>query len=140
MKWFVYSFLFLSSPIYAMPVVPNFTQGSASSTTRTTTNISEQIRTIEFSGSTYSVSGAGVTTDGESINPQYTDLQQTLNGETYTWQQVDLNSRPNYKLNQAGGAFQFTEVYKQPSVSRITDLSRQIISESVTETTTIFSQ
>ena len=79
-----------------MPVVPNFTQGSASSTTRTTTNISETIRTIEFSGSTYSVSGAGVTTDGDAINPKYTDLQQTLNGETYTWQQVDLNSRPNY--------------------------------------------
>ena len=106
----------------------------------TTTNISEQIRTIEFSGSTYSVSGAGVTTDGESINPKYTDLQQTLNGETYTWQQVDLNSRPNYTLNQAGGSFQFTEVYKQPSVSKITDLTRQITSESVTETTTIFSQ
>ena len=94
---------------------------------------------VEFSGSTYSVSGSGVTADG-NINPSYTDLQTTLNGQDYTWKQVDLNTRPNWNLNQNGASFQFTEVYKQPSVSRITDLTRQITSESVTETTTVFSQ
>lgn len=139
MKWFSVFVLFISSPLYAIPVVPNFTQGTSSSTTRTTTNISESIRTIEFSGSTYSVSGSGVAADG-NISPSYTDLQTTLNGETYTWKQVDLNNKANFSLNQNGAAFQFTEVYKQPSVSRITDLTRQITSESVTDTTTVFSQ
>jgi len=139
MKWFSVCVLFISNPLYAIPVVPNFTQGTSSSTTRTTTNISESIRTIEFSGSTYSVSGSGVTADG-NISPSYTDLQTTLNGETYTWKQVDLNNKANFSLNQNGAAFQFTEVYKQPSVSRITDLTRQITSESVTDTTTVFSQ
>lgn len=139
MKWFSVFVLFISCPLYAIPVVPNFTQGTSSSTTRTTTNISESIRTIEFSGSTYSVSGSGVAADGK-ISPSYTDLQTTLNGETYTWKQVDLNNKANFTLNQNGAAFQFTEVYKQPSVSRITDLTRQITSESVTDTTTVFSQ
>lgn len=139
MKWSSVFVLFISSPLYAIPVVPNFTQGTSSSTTRTTTNISESIRTIEFSGSTYSVSGSGVAADG-NISPSYTDLQTTLNGETYTWKQVDLNNKANFSLNQNGAAFQFTEVYKQPSVSRITDLTRQITSESVTDTTTVFSQ
>lgn len=139
MKWLSVFVLFISNPLYAIPVVPNFTQGTSSSTTRTTTNISESIRTIEFSGSTYSVSGSGVTADG-NISPSYTDLQTTLNGETYTWKQVDLNNKANFSLNQNGAAFQFTEVYKQPSVSRITDLTRQITSESVTDTTTVFSQ
>ena len=139
MKWVSVFVLFISNPLYAIPVVPNFTQGTSSSTTRTTTNITETIRTTEFSGSTYSVTGSGVTADG-SISPKYTDLQTTLNGETYTWKQVDLDNKPNFSLTTNGAAFQFTEVYKQPSVSRITDVSRQITSESVTETTTVFSQ
>ena len=139
MKWFTLFALFISNPIYAVPVIPNFTQGTSTSTTRTTTNISETIRTVEFGGSTYSVTGSGVTADG-NINPSYTNLQTTLNGQEYTWKQVDLNSRPNWTLYQNGASFQFTEVYKQPSVSKITDLSRQITSESVTETTTVFSQ
>tara|TARA_R100000388_G_C7194286_1_gene135084 strand:- start:119 stop:538 length:420 start_codon:yes stop_codon:yes gene_type:complete len=139
MKWLGLLVLLISNPLYAIPVVPNFSQGTSSSTTRTTTNITESIRTIEYAGSTYSVSGSGVTADG-NINPSYTDLQTTLNGQDYTWKQVDLNTRPNWNLNQNGASFQFTEVYKQPSVSRITDLTRTIQSESVTETTTVFSQ
>ena len=139
MKWLGLLVLLISNPLYAIPVVPNFSQGTSTSTTRTTTNITEQIKTIEFSGSTYSVSGSGVTADG-NINPSYTDLQTTLNGQDYTWKQVDLNTRPNWNLNQNGASFQFTEVIKQPSVSRITDLTRTIQSESVTETTTVFSQ
>ena len=139
MKWFSVFVLFISNPLYAIPVVPNFTQGTSSSTTRTTTNITETIRTTEFSGSTYSVTGSGVTADG-SISPKYTDLQTTLNGETYTWKQVDLDNKPNWNITTNGAAFQFTEVYKQPSVSKITDLTRQITSESVTDTVTVFSQ
>ena len=139
MKWLGLLVLLLSNPLYAIPVVPNFSQGTSTSTTRTITNIEERIKTIEFSGSTYSVSGSGVTADG-NINPGYTNLQTTLNGQDYTWKQVDLNTRPNWNLNQNGASFQFTEVYKQPSVSRIIDVTRQISSESVTETTTVFSQ
>ena len=139
MKWLGLLVLLLSNPLYAIPVVPNFSQGTSSSTTRTTTNITEQIKTIEFSGSTYSISGSGVTADG-NINPGYTNLQTTLNGQDYTWKQVDLNTRPNWTLHSNGNSFQFTEVIKQPSVSRITDLTRTIQSESVTETTQVFSQ
>ena len=139
MKWLGLLILFVSNPLYAIPVVPNFSQGSSFSTTRTTTNITEQVKTVEFSGSTYSVTGSGVTADG-NINPSYTDLETTLNGEKYTWKQVDLNNTANWRLTTDGGAFQFTQVYQQPSVSRITDLTRQITSESVTETTTVFSQ
>ena len=84
MKWLGLLILFVSNPLYAIPVVPNFSQGSSFSTTRTTTNITETIRTTEFGGSTYSVTGSGVTADG-NINPSYTDLETTLNGEKYTF-------------------------------------------------------
>ena len=141
MKWLFLTILLISKPIYAIPVVPNFTTGQSSSTTRTQTNITETIRTTDFnSGFTYSVSGAGVTATGDSISPSNATVQQTINGTTYTWTGADLKTKPNWQLTTQGGAFQFTEVYQQPSMSRITDLTRTIQSESVTETTTIFSQ
>ena len=84
MKWLGLLILFVSNPLYAIPVVPNFSQGSSFSTTRTTTNITEQVKTVEFSGSTYSVTGSGVTADG-NINPSYTDLETTLNCYKFSW-------------------------------------------------------
>ena len=104
MKWLGLLILFVSNPLYAIPVVPNFSQGSSFSTTRTTTNITEQIKTVEFSGSTYSVTGTGVSAD-KPISPTYTDLQTTLNGETYTWKQVDLDNKANFSLTTNGAAF-----------------------------------
>ena len=141
MKWLFLTILLISKPIYAITVVPNFTTGQSSSTTRTQTNITETIRTTDFnSGFTYSVSGAGVSAAGDSISPSNATVQQTINGTTYTWTGADLTTKANWQLTTQGGAFQFTEVYQQPSMSRITDLTRTIQSESVTETTTIFSQ
>ena len=50
--------LLISSPVYAVPVVPNFQTGSSVSRTETPTIISEQIRTTHYSGFQYSVSGS----------------------------------------------------------------------------------
>jgi len=67
--WFVF---LLSSPVYAVPVVPNFTQGSSTSRTETTTNITETIRTTDYGGFQYSVSGSGIQMDkNNSIRKRY---------------------------------------------------------------------
>ena len=51
----------ISTPCYAVPVIPNFTQGSSTSRTETTTNITETLRTTEYnSGYLYSVTGSGI--------------------------------------------------------------------------------
>ena len=66
--WRTLSFVFLiSSPVYAVPIVPNFSQGSSTSRTETTTNITETIRTTNYGGFQYSVSGSGIQMDGNSI-------------------------------------------------------------------------
>ena len=90
--WRTLPFVFLiSSPVYAVPVVPSFTQGSSSSRTETTTNITESIRTSNYnSGYTYSVTGSGIEHDGTTISAPNATVTETINGTTYTWTGLDL--------------------------------------------------
>ena len=133
--------LFIFSPVYAVPVVPNFTQGSSTSRTETTTNITETIRTTNYnSGYTYSVTGSGVQHDGSTISAPNATITETVNGTTYTWTGLDLGEKPNWTQTVQGDAFQFTEVYTPPGLESVSDVTRTIQSESVTDTTTIFSQ
>tara|TARA_Y100000361_G_scaffold140321_1_gene144297 strand:- start:53 stop:475 length:423 start_codon:yes stop_codon:yes gene_type:complete len=132
--------LLISSPVYAVPVVPNFQTGSSVSRTESSTIINEQIRTTNYSGFQYSVSGSGIEMDGDSITPPVTTSDQNINGTTYTWTDLDLGQKPNWKQTDTGGAFQFVETYTPSGVSSISDVTRTIESQSVTDTTTIFSQ
>ena len=136
----LFGFIF-SVPCYAVPVIPNFTTGSSTSRTETTTNITETIRTTEYnSGFTYSVTGSGIEHDGSSMSPPVTSVDESINGTTYTWKGLNLDQRPNWTQTNQGDAFQFTEVYQGPSLESVTDITRTIQSTSVTDTTTIFSQ
>ena len=139
-RLFLFGFIF-SVPCYAVPVIPNFTQGSSTSRTETTANITETIRTTEYnSGFLYSVKGSGVQHDGSSISPPVTSVNEAVNGTTYTWTNLDLQQKPNWTQTNQGDAFQFTEVYRPAGLESVTDITRTIQSTSVTDTTTIFSQ
>ena len=136
----LFGFIF-SVLCYAVPAIPNFTQGISTSRTETTTNITETIRTTEYnSGFLYSVTGSGVQHDGSSISPPVTSVNEAVNGTTYTWTNLDLQQKPNWTQTKQGEAFQFTEVYKPAGLESVTDITRTIQSTSVTDTTTIFSQ
>ena len=131
----------ISAPCYAVPVIPNFTQGSSTSRTETTTNITETIRTTNYnSGYTYSVTGTGIKHDGKTISAPNATVTETINGTTYTWTGLDLGEKPNWTLTNQGDAFQFTEVYTPAGLQSVSDVTRTIESQSVTDTTTIFSQ
>ena len=80
-----------------------------------------------------------VATSGQS-NSNSTFKEIVINGTTYTWQGLNLDSRPNWTQTTQGDAFQFTEVYQAPGLESVTDITRTIESTSVTDTTTIFSQ
>ena len=122
----------------AVPVVPNFTQGSMTSHTETTQTITETINSMDYStGYQYSVTGSGITASG-SLSPQTSESSASIEGVTSKW--VGLNSRPNFTQTTPGGAFQFTETYQGPGLSNHTIIQRETIIESVTETTSIFSQ
>ena len=129
------------SPAYAVPVVPNFTQGSLNSTTRTTSNITETIVSTDYnSGHTYSINGTNISVDGATMSPSPSTTTQTIDGTSYTWTGADLTSRPNVTITNPGEAFQYAESYIGPGLSNRTVIQRTSIIESVTESTSVFSQ
>ena len=125
----------------AVPVVPNFTQGSMTSNTETTSTVTETINSMNYdTGYQYVITGTNVQHDGATISaPNTTGNSNTLNGVTSTWTGLDLDDKPNFTLTTPGGAFQFTESYTGPGLSNHTIIERQTTINSVTNTTSVFS-
>jgi hypothetical protein len=134
--------LCFASPAGAVPVVPNFTQGSMTSTTETTSTVTETINSMDYStGWTYSVSGTNIQHDGTSMTPDTGTAQsQTLNGVTSSWTGLDVGNKPNWTITSAGEPFQFTEHYVAPGLQTHTIINRTQTIQSVTTSTSIFSQ
>ena len=126
---------------YAVPVVPNFTQGSMTSNTETTSTVSETINSMQYAtGYQYVITGTNIQNDGTTISaPTTTGNSNTLNGVTSTWTGLDLDNKPNFTLVTPGDAFQFTESYSGPGLSNHTIIQRTTTIQSVTNTTSTFS-
>ena len=128
----------------AVPVVPNFTQGSMTSHTETTSTVTETINSMDYNtGWQYVVTGTNIDAAGDltptgagSVNA----TQVTLDGVNSTWNGLNLNDRPNYTLTTPGAAFQFTESYQGPGLSNHTVIQRTTTINSVTDTTSTFTQ
>ena len=128
----------------AVPVVPNFTQGSMTSTTPQSITTNETINSMDYAtGWTYSVSGSGVEIEeGSTISPDVTTTQtNTVDGVTSTWTGLNLSeaNKPNWVQSEPGAAFQFTEHYSGPGLQTHTIIQRETTVQSVTESTSIFS-
>ena len=125
----------------SVPVVPNFTQGSMTSTTETTSTVNETINSMDYStGYQYVITGTNIEHDGNTISaPSTTGNSNTLNGVTSTWTGLDLNNKPNFTITNPGAAFQFTESYIGPGLSNHTIIQRETTINSVTNTTSVFS-
>ena len=133
--------LLISSPAYGIPVVPNFSQGSMTSTTRTTSVVSESIVSHDYNtGHQYSINGSNLTIDGSSISPNSSSVTGTINGQSQSWTGLDLSTKPNVTITNGGQAFQYVETYRGPGLSNVTTINRTTNIESVTETTSVFSQ
>ena len=128
----------------AVPVVPNFTQGSMTSSTTTTSTVTETINSMDYNtGWQYVVTGTNVEASG-SLTPSGSgstnNTSVTLDGVTSQWTGLNLNERPEYNMTVPGAAFQFTESYQGPGLSNHTIIQRTTTIESVTDTTSTFTQ
>ena len=125
----------------AVPVVPNFTQGSMTSNTETTSTVSETINSMNYdTGYQYVITGTNIQHDGNTISAPNTDQNSnTLNGVTSTWTGLDHTQKPNFTLVTPGDPFQFTESYSGPGLSNHTIIQRTTTIQSVTNTTSTFS-
>ena len=129
MRWL--ALLLLSAPAAAAPIVPQFTQGTMTSHTETTSKVTETIVSENYqTGFEYSASGVNVAPDS-AINPV---SNTTVNGWT------SLGERPNWSIVRPGEAFQFVETLKSPGLSNITTIQRTTEITSVTDTVSSFSE
>ena len=128
----------LGSPAYAVPVVPNFTQGSMTSHTETRSKITETINSMDYNtGYQYSVSGTGITATG-ALSPSTSTSTSTIDGVNSTW--TGIGTKVNFTQTTPGAAFQFSETYLGPGLSNQTIIQRTTEIESITDTQSIFSQ
>ena len=128
----------------AVPVVQNFTQGSMTSHTETTSTVTETINSMDYNtGWQYVVTGTNVESNG-NLTPTGTDsinaTQVTLDGVTSTWNGLNLTDRPEFSIVTPGAAFQFTESYQGPGLSNHSVIQRTTTINSVTDTTSTFTQ
>ena len=121
--------LLLPSPAAAVPVVPNFSQGIVSSSTESKTVVKESIRSESYrTGFEYSVSGTGVQPSSAVVSP------------SAGAKDLNLSSRSAWIQTPPGAAFQFAETYSGPGLIEKVAIDRETIIESVTESTSTFSQ
>ena len=139
----------------AVPVVPNFTQGSMTTHTETSSTVTETINSIDYrTGWEYSVTGVGVDNNGSPINPDVNSSAVTItpstgssgasDGATGTltssFDSLDMDTAGSYTIANDGGAFQFTQSYQGPGMTNQTIIQRTTVIESVTDTTSVFTQ
>ncbi len=138
---------------HAVPVVPNFQQGSMTSHTETESTITETINSIDMrTGWEYTVSGVGVSNNGEALNPNVNTSTVTINpqvgsGEgavtgtvTSQYDNLNFNNQSQFKITTPGEAFQFVQSYQGPGVTNQTLIQRVTTIRSVTDTTSTFTQ
>ena len=140
-------------PALAVPVVPNFQQGSMTSHTETESTVTETINSIDYrTGWEYSVTGVGVSNDGAALNPNVNTSTVTIepsvgtNGDmvtgsvTSSHDALDFSGQSAYTMTTPGAAFQFTQSYQGPGLTNQTIIQRVTTIESVTDTTSVFTQ
>ena len=154
MKKFILLFvLLMPSETLAVPVVPNFQQGSMTSHTETESTVTETINSIDYrTGWEYSVTGVGVSNDGAALNPNVNTSTVTVapsigtNGDmvsgsvTSSHDALDFNNQSTYTMTTPGAAFQFTQSYQGPGMTNQTLIQRVTTIQSVTDTTSVFTQ
>ena len=144
---------FTGTAAMAVPVVPNFQQGSMTSHTETESTVTETINSIDYrTGWEYTVTGVGISNDGEALNPNVNTStvtvapaagtgDATVTGQvTSSFDSLDFSSPSEFTITNPGGAFQFTQTYSGPGLTNQTLIQRVTTIKSVTDTTSTFTQ
>ena len=132
---------FISLPAQAVPVIPGFNSGSTTSRTESKQNTTELIESWTYStGYEYSVGGTNLNIQGDLLPNTVTTGSHVVDGVTTTHHGIDLNSKPTVNMHTQGAATNLVEAYHGPGLKSFTRINRDIITESVTETMSTFTQ
>jgi len=133
----------LPGPCFAIPVIPNFAAGNSISRTTSSSETREIIRSYSYStGYSYTTGGSNIEPiNGGTITPPSVGGTPTsINGITSTTTSIDLNNKPQWKQSVAGANTHFHESYMGPVLNSFVEIDRTITIQSVTESTSTFTQ
>ena len=140
-KLFWLSF-FISCPIYAIPVIPNFQQGVLQQRVETKSTILEDIKSYDIrNGYEMTIGGTNVESSTGNITPEgWTKVNTTINGVGTTYVSPDLGTKPSFQIVEQGASFNYFETLETPGISNFTHITRETTIESITDSTSTFSQ
>ena len=125
----------------SLPVVPNFQQGTLSSTTTTKTKVNEVINSYRYrTGYEYTATGTNVAPDGPIAPMSLVTTTNTLNGVSSVWRGLDPASKPSWSIVNDAASFSFSETLQGPGLMEHTIVTRETDVESITETLSTFTQ
>ena len=114
-KFLLLSLLLIPGAVRAVPVVPNFQQGSMTSHTETESTVTPAV---------------GTDGNGDGATGVLTS----------TFDSLDMDSAGSFTISNPGGAFQFTQSYSGPGMTNQTIIQRVTAIKSVTDVTSTFTQ
>jgi len=142
LTWGVFCVIALAVPeAKSIPVVPNFQQGTLSSTTTTKTKVTEVINSYRYrTGYEYTATGTNVAPDGAIAPMGLVTTSNSLNGVSSVWHGLDPASKPSWSIVNEAASFSFSETLQGPGLTEHTIITRETDVESITETLSTFTQ
>jgi hypothetical protein len=141
---FIVGLLFVfNAPVYAAPVIPNFQQGVLQNHTETSSVVQETIKSFDFRN------GYQLTTGGVNVSPSnttniaptgYTTNTQTIQGVTTSITNPTYTAKPEYSIDNAGQSWSYFETLETGGLVNFTQIDRTTTIESVSDSTSTFSQ
>ena len=133
---------FLSAPVYANSVIPNFNQGVLTQRSETKSTVVEDIKSFDIrNGYQLTVGGENVQSSTGNVAPEgWTKLNTTIQGTGTTYVSPNLDNKPTFSITNAGESFMYYETLETPGITNYTHVTRTTTIESVSDSTSTFSQ
>ena len=134
--------LVTSTPLQAIPVIPNFQQGVLQQRVETKSTILEDIKSYDIrNGYEMTIGGTNVESSTGNITPEgWTKVNTTINGVGTTYVSPDLQTKPSFQIVEQGASFNYFETLETPGISNFTHITRETTIESISDSTSTFSQ
>ena len=132
----------ICSPVYSLPVVPNFQQGILQQRVETKSTVTEDIKSYDIrNGYEMTIGGTNVESATGNIAPEgWTKVNTSINGVGTTYVSPNLDNKPTYQIVNQGAEFNYFESLETPGISNFTHITRETTIESITDSTSTFSQ
>ena len=143
MRWIFTLLMLIWSPsLRAAPITPNFSSGTLQSRTESKSTIVEVINSYDYrTGFETTTGGVNIAPANGNVFPSATTQSaMTIGGNSTNWTAIDPASFGEFNVVNEGASFSAFRTLQQPGLQNHTLIERTTTIESVTDSTSTFSQ